>query len=72
MFVAQTEHPIYPQLRLVVWRLNDGSWSHDALSPLQEVGTPEPSTADERSARLLTALLDITTPPLFTAHKASR
>lgn len=47
-FVAQAEHPIWPSLRLVIWRLRDGSWSHDALSPEQEVGEVLPVTTYER------------------------
>lgn len=53
-YVAQTEHPIWPWLRLVVWRMPDGSWSHDALSPQQDVGEPQPS---DREANLKAALL---------------
>jgi hypothetical protein len=37
-FIAQTDHPLWPHLRLVVWRMDDGSWSHDALSVWQDVG----------------------------------
>jgi hypothetical protein len=57
VFVAQTEHPLWPDLRLVVWRLANGMWSHDALSPAQDVGEMTPSTADERKGRLQSALL---------------
>lgn len=38
LFVAQTEHPIWPSLQLVIWRMPDGSWSHDALDARQDVG----------------------------------
>jgi hypothetical protein len=37
-FVAQTEHPVWPSLQLVIWRMDDGRWSHDALDARQEVG----------------------------------
>lgn len=57
VFVAQTEHPIWPGLRLVVWKLDDGSWSHDALDARQEVGDTRPSTADDRMTKLRYALL---------------
>jgi len=56
-FVAETQHPIWPNLRLVIWRMGDGSWSHDALDFAQDVGTPEPSTPDERQTNLRRALL---------------
>lgn len=61
VFVARTDHPIWPNLQLVVWRLPKGhpigEWSHDALSPVQEVGDVTRSTPDERQARLRAALL---------------
>lgn len=56
VFVAETGHPLYFGLRLVVWRLDSGEWSHDALSPRQDVGAVTPSSADERTARLRAAL----------------
>lgn len=57
-FVAQTEHPIWPSLRLVVWRLHrDDSWSHDALDARQDVGTARASSAEERHVNLRLALL---------------
>lgn len=55
-FVAQTEHPLWPHLRLVVWRVAD-SWSHDALDARQYVGTARASTEDERRTNLRRALL---------------
>jgi hypothetical protein len=57
VFVAETAHPLWPSLRLVVWRLDSGEWSHDALSALQEVGTVRPSSSAERVERLRAALL---------------
>ncbi len=56
-FVAQTAHPLYPGLQLVVWRLDDGSWSHDALSPQQYVGEARATTLAEAHERLRAALL---------------
>lgn len=56
-FVARTQHPIWPHLQLVVWRLEDTAWSHDALSSRQHVGVVSVSTDAERQARLRTALL---------------
>lgn len=38
LYVAQAQHPIWPRLRLVIWRLSDGTWSFDALDSRQEVG----------------------------------
>lgn len=40
-YVAQCPHPLYKRLQLVIWRLADGTWSHDALSPVQDVGDPD-------------------------------
>ena len=57
-YITQTQHPIWPRLQLVIWRMNDGTWSHDALSPAQEVGCLTPSTRAERWTRLQAALLD--------------
>jgi hypothetical protein len=57
VYIAQTEHPIWPHLRLVIWRLEDGMWSHDALDWRQDIGTVTPSTAAEREQRLRVALL---------------
>lgn len=56
-YVAQAEHPIWPTHRLVIWRMADGSWYHDALSAGQVVGDAAPSSADERLRNLRTALL---------------
>lgn len=39
LFVARTDHPVYNGLDLVVWRMGDGRWSHDALDPRQDIGT---------------------------------
>lgn len=62
VFIADTEHPIWPHLRMVIWRTDPalglpGNWSHDALDFRQEVGTLTPATAVERAARLRDALL---------------
>lgn len=51
-YVAQSPHPLYKGLQLVVWRMPDGTWSHDALSPIQEVGTVVDSTPHTRIIRL--------------------
>lgn len=61
-FVAQTSHPIWPHLRLVIWRVPEslglpGNWSHDALDRRQVVGTVRPATHFERQERLRAALL---------------
>jgi hypothetical protein len=61
IFVADTDHPLYRGLRLVVWRmLDDGqpaSWSHDALGLAQHVGEVTPVLLpSERMQRLREAL----------------
>lgn len=59
VFVVATQHPIWPSLQLVVWRMPDGNgWSHDALDARQEIGDVTPSTLEERMARLRKALLE--------------
>lgn len=57
-FVVATRHPLYaPPLRLVVWKMPDGSWSHDALDERQDVGqVVEPTDARAREDRLREAL----------------
>ena len=59
VFVAQVDpHPIWPYLRLVIWRMGDGSWSHDALDARQDVGEPRlPASPQERAERVRAALL---------------
>lgn len=47
-FIAQTEHPTYHGLQLVIWRFSNGKHSFDALSPLQDVGEPIPSDGTQR------------------------
>lgn len=61
-FVADTQHPIWPHLRLVIWHTDPalelpGNWSHDALDFRQVVGTVKPATHAERAERLRGALL---------------
>lgn len=56
-FVQRAPHPLYRTLQLVIWRMADGSWSHDALDQLQYVGDAEPASGDERRERLRAALL---------------
>lgn len=36
-FIAQTDHPVFPGLRLVIWRMTGGRWSHDALHAEQSI-----------------------------------
>jgi hypothetical protein len=57
IFVARTDHPLFRSLQLVVWRMNDGTWSHDALDVDQEVGSVTLTTPEERLASLRRALL---------------
>lgn len=56
-FVQRAQHPLWPGLQLVIWRMPDGSWSHDALDGRQEVGQAVPATEAERTQRLREALL---------------
>lgn len=58
VFVARVpHHPLWPQLSMVIWKLADGTWSHDALDPHQDVGEAKPSTGQDRVERLRFALL---------------
>ena len=62
VYIARTQHPLYPKLQLVIWRLADGSWSHDALDPRQEVGEVIPFDSSEaRVARLRDAFFGVPT-----------
>jgi hypothetical protein len=57
VFVARTEHPYYLGFAMVIWRMDQGDWSHDALLPNQELsGEVESATDEERRSRLFTAL----------------
>lgn len=62
IFIASVSpHPLYPQLWMVIWRMIGGRiqdrWSHDALSPLQDVGeVVQPRTKECFEARLRFAL----------------
>lgn len=57
-FVARTMHPLWPHLELVIWRMQDGSWSHDALDRGQEIGDLVPCSVQDRTERLRAALFD--------------
>jgi hypothetical protein len=57
IFVARTRHPIWPTMQLVVWKMDDGTWSHDALSMTQDVGQPDPWTVESLLGNLKEALL---------------
>jgi hypothetical protein len=50
-------HPLFPRLTLVIWILDNGTYSLDALDLKQEVGTITASTWETREARLRSALL---------------
>jgi hypothetical protein len=56
VFITRTPHPAWPALELVVWRLDDGTPSFDALAAAQDVGQVAPSTAAQRSDRLVSAV----------------
>lgn len=38
VFIAAPPHPLHRGLRLVLWKMPDGTWSLDALLAEQEVG----------------------------------
>jgi len=56
VFIARTVHPVWPVLQLIVWRLDDGTASFDALRSDQEVGEVAPATSAERYDRLVEAV----------------
>lgn len=49
-FIDQKQHPLYPKLRLVIWILDNGTISLDALLPRQEIG--ELIDPPDRKARM--------------------
>jgi hypothetical protein len=51
-FIGRSDHPTYRGLQLVVWKLDDGTWSFDALSPVQHVGELVSARGAENVARL--------------------
>ncbi|HVL49905.1 MAG TPA: hypothetical protein VM754_00185 [Actinomycetota bacterium] len=55
-FVAQTRHPLWTHLQLVVWRKGP-DWYLDALDAHQDVGDPEPMDLVSRLEALRFALL---------------
>ena len=57
-FLMMTAHPINHGMALVVWQLDDGTWSFDCLSWMQDVGgaDPDKNTNEECFARLLMML----------------
>lgn len=57
VFISRGVHPIWPALALVIWRLDNGGWSFDALDFRQEVGDVTPSDSRDRQQRLRAALL---------------
>jgi hypothetical protein len=62
IFIAKAHHPKYPGLMLVIWKLDSGIFSFDALSPHQEVGDllPNPIGAQRRWGEdLYNALKDV-------------
>jgi hypothetical protein len=57
-FIAQAQHPIWPSLRLVLWKMSDGTWSFDALDYYQEIGVVTSFDDDDwRQFELRKALL---------------
>jgi len=50
-------HPLWVTLDMVIWKLADGTWSFDALHPLQDVGEPKQVKSSERVQQVRYALL---------------
>lgn len=51
------QHPIWPSLALVIWRLPGGEYSFDALSLVQELPwMPIEQSKEERTQNLFTAM----------------
>lgn len=59
VFIARNIHPLWPALQLVVWKLDDGTWSHDALSGEQDVGEADPSTWLSRQENLKAVFMGV-------------
>lgn len=57
VYVSRCQHPLWPSLQLVIWRMDDGSWSPDALDANQDVGTVLAVAPEQRRNRLRHALL---------------
>lgn len=56
-FISSIDHPIYRGMRLVTWRMADGSLSLDALSPFQYVGEARRTNEGLREQALRRALV---------------
>lgn len=56
-FVAAIEHPLFDGLAMVIWKMEDGEWMHDALSWAQDIGEPEPQSIEVYKYNLRCALL---------------
>jgi hypothetical protein len=58
-FITQCPHPLYHGLQMVIWKMPDGSWSHDALRSDQVLPAGEviPSNHGERYTNLRMAIL---------------
>jgi hypothetical protein len=54
--IAHQTHPYWTNLQLVIWRLDDGTISLDALDIRQDVGEITPADWPARQARLLHAI----------------
>jgi hypothetical protein len=54
-FVVMTAHPLDQGMALVIWKLDNGTWSFDSLSPLQDVGGADPAknSREQCEARLM-------------------
>ena len=57
VFVGRLQHPIWPLLQMVIWRMSTGEWIHDALDARQDVGRITTSSSSDRLTRLRSVLL---------------
>jgi hypothetical protein len=58
VFVGSFPHPVWDNLDLVVWVMEDGSVSLDALRRDQDVGEARPDTPAQRAVRVRQAVVD--------------
>jgi hypothetical protein len=56
VFITADHHATYPGLKLVVWKLSDGTFSFDALNLDQHIGQIQPAGPEQRQEQLRRAL----------------
>lgn len=62
-FILRQQHPLWQTLQLVIWRLDDGRVSFDALDANQEVGNVVSSNDTFKRMDSIREALGIGTPP---------